>query len=74
MQRDVAAAAASSPILELTPGGDKQQVRVLTPQQGTYANITSFESDWPPELLHSLAALKGEWFVGCERHCGRTAI
>jgi SAM-dependent methyltransferase len=58
-------AQARSSVIEVTPaaGGTRRHVKILTPQKGTYSDRREFDSDWPEDLLYSLAALKGEWFL-----------
>ena len=59
-----------STVIEVTPAAPtlpnaatRRHVKILTPQKGTYSDRREFDSDWPEELLYSLAALKGEWFL-----------
>jgi SAM-dependent methyltransferase len=54
-----------SSVVEVSPtkDGTRRHVRILTPQKGTYSDRREFDSDWPADLLHGLAALKGEWFL-----------
>jgi 2-polyprenyl-3-methyl-5-hydroxy-6-metoxy-1,4-benzoquinol methylase len=61
---DVTADARRS-VIEVTEAahGARRHVRILTPQKGTYSDRREFDTDWPQELLCSLAALKGEWFL-----------
>src|SRR6478736_1991612 len=60
-----AASDTKSSVIEVTPtdGGTRRHVRMLTPQKGTYSQRREFDTDWPEDLLYSLAALKGEWFL-----------
>lgn len=55
----------TSSVVEITPadGGARRHVRILTPQKGTYSQRREFDTDWPDDLLYSLAALKGDWFL-----------
>lgn len=60
-----AASDMKSSVIEVTPadGGARRHVRILTPQKGTYSQRREFDTGWREDLLHSLASLKGDWFL-----------